>query len=644
MDWLTLEGTGAAGVDWQAALASDTPLDPYGAWADTLLAPAGALGPTLPALFELGSACDAAGIALLHDLGWTAGHHVMGQGGRFVSAVAGDPGALGRLHAHLARPPATGPRVLRYELGLGYENSDSPAALEPAPPACEEATPPARLSGDLVAFVDHGCAFAHRRLRHPETGATRIAALWNQQLDRLPGAAYPGPRLDWRRPAGFLWGRHVEQPALDAYLRRCGPLETGEHEAACYAGAGYDAVRQQVTHGTHVMDIATGGAQRAGDAHDIVFVQLPRRVDGRPVAGLLRCHVFDALQYIEARLADGRSAVVNVSYGGYAGPHDGTAVIDRAIDEVVERARRRGSTLHVVVPSGNALDRALHARLSVGPGGAEVLAWQNRPDDPTDSFVELWLPPDADVEVRVTAPGGAASAPLAAGGAQVLRGPGGALALAAVPRRAAQSGAGTLLLLAVGPTVRRGRRAPAPYGTWQLSVHNKGRAALALDAWCERDDPVFGTEDGPRQACFVSHVSMRPTLNSLAHARSALVVGGYLRHPQVPPTLPAPLSAGPVASYSSTGAARNGSPGPTLPHRLAPSERSFDQPGLAGAAVLGHGTARLSGTSVAAAWATRCIVANGFAVPPGDPAPGSPRPAHNGVEHPDAEVRIARLG
>lgn len=646
MNWQPLRAGGATGLPWPAVLAGDAPLDPYAAWIDALLAPAGALGATLPALIEFAAPCDAASLQLLHQLGWTASEHAAGRGGHFTSAVAASPAALGALQAHLAAAPAAGPRVLRYELGLGYENDDAPGTERPVPAADEPSGAVTALPGDFMAFVDHGCAFAHRRLRHPVTGTPRVVALWNQQLDRLPAPRAGRPRLAWSRPAGFLWGRHVGQAALAAYLDACGPLDTGEHEAACYAGAGYDAVRQQVTHGTHVMDVATGGACSPQEAHDIVFVQLPRRIDGRPVSGLLRCNVFDALQYVAARLADGRRAVVNVSYGGYCGPHDGTALIDRAIDELVAQVRGRGSELHVVLPAGNAHDQALHAQLRLPPQGREVIEWQNQPNDPTDSFVELWLPPGADVDLELVAPGGARSGVLRPGAAQVLgHGNGSAgQAVAIHARRACQSGLGTLLLLAVGPTVARGARRPAPYGVWRLMLHNRSTdSAVTLDAWCERDDPVFGTEAGPRQSRFLRHVEPLGTLNSLAHGRSTVVVGGYLRDPHAPPAPSGPPHQGPIASYSGTGPRRLGGEART-PRLLAPSECTFERPGLAGATVLGDGAERMNGTSVAAAWAAGCIALNGFAVPEGDAAPGQNHPAHNGVVHPDATLPVPRLG
>jgi hypothetical protein len=223
-------------------------------------------------------------------------------------------------------------------------------------------------------------------------------------------------------------------------------------------------------------------------------------------------------------------------------------------------------------------------------------------------------------------------------------GDGGGQAVALHARRACQSGQGTLLLLAVGPTVARGARRPAPYGVWRLALHNRSAdSAVTLDAWCERDDPVFGTEAGPRQSRFLRHVEPRGTLNSLAHARSAVVVGGYVRDPQAPPAPSSPPNLGPIASYSGTGPRRLDVETRT-PTLLAPSEWRFEQPGLAGAAVLGDGVERMNGTSVAAAWAAGCIARNGFAVPAGDSAPGGERPLHNDVLHPDATLPIPRLG
>ena len=124
----------------------------------------------------------------------------------------------------------------------------------------------------------------------------------------------------WRRVPPEL-PRPDGELGIDDYMQqfvRRGAID----EEACYAASGYLSAQAPVTHGTHVMDAATGrpdpqctpGApDTAPDEADIVFVQLPRFVDGRQVSDLLRTFVLDAVHYI-FRNAEAKTPVtINLS-------------------------------------------------------------------------------------------------------------------------------------------------------------------------------------------------------------------------------------------------------------------------------------------------------------------------------------------
>src|SRR5205085_6809950 len=101
----------------------------------------------------------------------------------------------------------------------------------------------------------------------------------------------------------------------------------------------------------------------------IIFVQLPRSAVEDTSGGSLTGFVLDALHYIDerttTRTADNEirklPVAINLSYGTFAGPHDGNSIIERAIDEFVERR----TECAVVVAAGNAFDKNIHARLSI---------------------------------------------------------------------------------------------------------------------------------------------------------------------------------------------------------------------------------------------------------------------------------------
>ena len=201
-----------------------------------------------------------------------------------------------------------------------------------------------------------------------------------------------------------------------------------------------------------------------------------------------------------------------------------------------------------------------------------------------------------------------------------------------------------MALLAVAATAL----GTAPYGLWQMEVENSASNAVLVDAWCERDDPVFGNEAGPRQSRFIDNVERTGTLNALAHGRRSIVVGGYVLHDTA-----GAISEGPVGPMSGTGPGRglqgrqrhpsqNGIAGVDGPEVLAPCDSGLED-GLAAAAVLSGDEVRLAGTSVAAARYTRAYIDNAFSVPPGKPPPRGPTLVPGRDSHPDEALCTPRL-
>ncbi len=487
----------------------------------------------------------------------------------------------------------------------------------------------------LIGFIDYGCAFANKQFRgrQPAGLSTRVLAIWDQS----PGEDYESnlpkglQRLQWRFPSDFPYGAETHRDAhwghtgaltLDLYIRQF--LQHGQlDEEALYRHCGYPAIQDRsATHGTHVMDLATGfpnpldalsgGAPSPAHDADIVFVQLPRHIRNREISGLLRANVYDGIRYILSCAHPGQPVIINLSYGGNAGPHDGSSVLEQAMDWRLKRARKKlGANVNLVLPAGNAREAKLHAVAEVSRQEPATFIWNNPPDDPSESFVEVWLPNEGDFQVSVVAPAGlGASKSLSPGQAGTWVDKNNRVVAALVFAKAAcQSRSGRMVLLAVAKT-RKSDSPSAPYGRWTLQVQLAGQVPATVHAWCERDTPPFGSTGVPRQAYFsptsTSHIDRDGTLNSIAHGTMPVVVGGLV------------LGAG-VAQYSGTGPGRglgnrqrHPSPaaGPSAlrgPQALAASDESSGAPGLLAAAVYGSDKVRLAGTSMAAAVMTRRI-------------------------------------
>lgn len=503
------------------------------------------------------------------------------------------------------------------------------------PPTVPQRTSPAP---QLVGFIDYGCAFAHRQFRvwsaAGPTLASRVLALWDQPGDgsnSLPAAAAGLTPPAWAVPPdfgyGMEWHRAAAGPGLgiDAYIAQFaghGKID----EERCYRYSGYRGLERAAAHGTYVMDLAVGypsplpGAAASAPApdHDIVFVQLPRlKIDRQEVTWLLRAQVLDAVRYIFACARPNQPVTINLSYGGYAGPHDGSTMLERALDAAISARRDQGGPTDLVIAGGNAAASRIHVAAPLPAGGPPVeLTWSNPPGAATDQFTEIWFDgAGAGCEVRVAPPGQPVTAApwVAAGGFQELKVDGQPFAMLIAPHQVAQSPTRRMVLFAVGPTAGGGARPPAPYGDWTLAIRNGGSAPAQVHAWIERNDPVSTSADDPRQARFQgSFVTPYDTLNSLGHGQLSLLVGGHVG------------GSGRVPDYSSRGTACPGPQGqqrPPLnapghggerkngPEWLALAEESEADPGVAGADVLGLEQVRRSGTSVACAVATRYIVA-----------------------------------
>lgn len=507
-------------------------------------------------------------------------------------------------------------RVQRMELGLTALR-DGREAGEPAlgPWADADAAAaggePRAMSRVVIGIVDDGCAFAHEQFRASE-GGTRVRWLWCQ--DGTPAA----DRQLWATPRGFDYGAE----ASGERLMRQGEDPDPADEARLYERAGMAGLALGLPpHGTRVMDLAAGRVDpllrqvseqvparliepaslppdAAGQA-DILFVQMPQRAMQDASGAWLTVHVLDAVRYILERSGDAAAVVVNISLGAFAGPHDGSSLLEAALDELIEQHAPR---LQVVLAAGNSFQLAAHASLELPAGATRQLRWHVPVDDPTENFVEVWAaPPEGArcpdgrlaLQARLTPPDGAPASPVAEAGRSFAwfgawpagAGPARPACVLAHTTEGVNGSASRLVLVSM---------APGQAGFWTLSLTNTGQVPLSIQAYIERDDSLPGGR--PRQALFVggtetgiAPVSHLGTLSSLATGRHPLVVGAHQ------------WRDGALASFSASGpggeaaAGRRAGPDLTAPGTAGP------RGGLLAAGALSGGASVFSqGTSMAA--------------------------------------------
>jgi hypothetical protein len=508
----------------------------------------------------------------------------------------------------------------------------------------------------IIGVIDYGCAFANEKFCKLVNGnrSTRVFAIWDQhQRGPAASATLQGYQtLSWKETPEFGygvqarrdWPAEAHEVGLNSFLQqfdRAGYFD----DALCYQYANYPSLDfREATHGTYIMDFAAGvpsplkglttdwavGNDDAVEKADVVFVQLPRSFQGEQVSGVLRTYVLDAIQYILDSANDDADVVINLSYGGLAGPHEGSSLIERAIDGLVDsRSFRANSvTTEIVVCSGNSASSDMHAFLRVPaqsnrapPASVELSVI---PDNPSLQFVEMWIDPygPADLDatpavISVLLPNGICALSnktldIGVNETHVLQDSSGVtIGKICLPKRL-KSGVGNggyRVLIGINPTALvmsqtlADKEGLAPIGIWKIQLENIRSTPLSWSGWCERHDPTFGSGHGPRQIKFANETSLLCTNSNLSTTQGKrIIVGGSILN--APDFMAEYTGRGPFRSLE-----RLAEQDEIDPHVVyAPSEENLGYWALAGAGVLGQSKVRYSGTSVAAGVVTRALI------------------------------------
>ena len=521
------------------------------------------------------------------------------------------------------KPPyRLGDLVQRFELGLPIVSEIDVAEIEERPLPGRRHRRAGKPSC-VVGIIDDGLAFAHERFRNPR-GLTRIEFLWDQ------GYYSPG----FVRPH---YGRELTNAEIDRYVADS-TFNDFVDEDAVYRLAGYQAVRRRIAHGTCVLDI-TAGSDPSDDTPEpprIIGVQLqaPSRKTRDRSAGWLAVRVLDGLRYILDRADEvapkGCPVVANLSFGNIAGPHDGSSILERAIDELIVLRRERAKLgFEVIFGAGNSNLVRCHARCNLEKNKIKQLIWRVLPDDPTPNFMEIWLPQtakSASVDVQVTPPWGEPSGFVRVNQAHAWK-PGGNAVCTVIHLDRVATGDRSMILLAIAPTATTGgNRDLAPCGEWKVDLANRDDDPLEVHAWIQRDETPFDFPRHGRQSRFADpnyrrfeefdpgsaiprlqgrvkaddegdenpeiYVRRKGTINSIATGQHTIAIGGCRR------------SDGAAVPYSSSGPGiqpavpgQSARPGPDA---SAVSDDSVTCHGVLTAGARSGSVVVMDGTSVAA--------------------------------------------
>jgi subtilisin family serine protease len=225
-------------------------------------------------------------------------------------------------------------------------------------------------AGVIIGIIDVGVDVSHPCLRD-DRGGTRVLRLWDQGMVLNNPQRASGGAVVY----GVQWPKEI----IDAMLRKPGSLQS--------------SLPSPSDHGTQVASIAAGNGgpsprrKHAGIAPgaDLVVVA----VDAPAALLPSTRNLLDALTYIFG-VADelGRPAVVNMSLGGWRGPHDATGQTEQFISALL-----KGKDTRIIVKSsGNTAGIGQHTTVTIVTGSTAQVDIYVPQNAGRIQLIELWYP------------------------------------------------------------------------------------------------------------------------------------------------------------------------------------------------------------------------------------------------------------
>lgn len=416
-------------------------------------------------------------------------------------------------------------------------------------------------AGVVVGIVDFGMDFMHYnfRFKDGEKDKSRILALWDQTAAAVP--KYESP---------FGYGRLYTQADINAAIEKSKAVKNRRDvEQICetaYQALGYGPPKDSIflvgAHGAYVADVAAGNgrgttAPGLAPAADIIFVE----ASTQPYAPAVGQSFGDSAQLLEAvkfifDYADDRPCVVNLSLGTNGGPHDGSTLVELALDRLVSERPNRA----VVVAAGNSHGERLHVTGKVGQGETVEIKWNIPENDSTPNELEVWYDRDDRFSVEVEDPKGRSFTKVAPGWQIDLTDNYRGLMTIVNRLEDPNNGDNTINVF-----FERGLEA----GEWKLRIHGAKVKDGSFHAWIERDETGQARFIGkPKDSGSAQEsgiwIDDECTLGSIACGQKTIVVGSLDADgdPERPETLK-------VAKSSSSGKTRDERQKPDI---VAPGE------------------------------------------------------------------------
>lgn len=333
--------------------------------------------------------------------------------GLAVGSVLGNPStdfeiATGTIALDAVEALAAVDHVVKVEMGWPLHDELDISTVEiRAKPLHSGPTP---LTGRrvVVGVIDSGLDYRHHAFRLPNDDS-RFLFIWNQDINVRPKGP-TDPFQETAPPEFPTVGVEYTQQQINQALRASNPLNVVRLDDT------------ESAHGTAVTGIAAGDGSQAGTREgsgdnctgantyigvapeaDIIFVRHSKIGDQLGESP----NLVDAINYIFTRASQldggtGRPCVINISQGDNMGPHDGTSLVEQAIDQMMVLSTRRA----IVKSAGNEGGKSHHAMANItAAGGPKRITFSVPAAANRRQFMECWYDGAQRLDVQLFAPG-----------------------------------------------------------------------------------------------------------------------------------------------------------------------------------------------------------------------------------------------
>jgi subtilisin family serine protease len=452
-------------------------------------------------------------------------------------SVAGDV-ATGEVDLAKLSTIEANPNVVRLEASRVLHRDLNLALPEIRANAVHVGPPGNRGTGVIVGLIDSGIDYQHAAFRRND-GTTRILAIWDQGLAPGPGE---------RNPTGFAYGVEYDQADVNAALAAANPLTVVRHQD----------LPQAAFHGTHVAGIAAGDGSAPGQGQPAnTFIGVAPEADIVVVANTRgraanerglgdSADTLDAVRYIfdvAARLR--RPVVINQSQGDNVGPHDGTSILERGIDNLLGGPGRA-----MVKSAGNEGNLNCHASGTVLPGAANTPSFNMPANRVTPVTIDVWYGAADRFAFSVTPPGGVASAVVNPANTTTINLPNGNRLFVDSDLNDPGNGDNRIFIV-----IEPGTQPTVQAGTWTITLQGTTVVGGQWDAWIQRGGAIQ-----TRPQFLAPFVNPARTISIPGTGRQMITAAAYVTNA---------AGVGSRSTFSSLGPTRDGRQAPTI---AAPGE------------------------------------------------------------------------